>query len=265
MTASLTLAVLFALQFATPPPPSLRLEVDAFRGVRIGDTDPRSGSFLATRIVAPWAAGWSDDTDLQRTRIRDAARLERATLVLSETMHFERQSGTIRGADYWIGVRFLRIGKRDANLEIRVVRERDIQAGLGAPLAADVTAELDRPMVLTSDGDHERDPVFVTFTLRDRERISTFRYKWPRALQEAKPVYPELAKASGVRGKVVIKALIDTDGTVVEPFVLEPLQRDLDAAALDAVRKWRYRPATSNDKPIPAMVWVSCEFSPPRK
>jgi protein TonB len=55
-------------------------------------------------------------------------------------------------------------------------------------------------------------------------------------------VYPELAKASGVGGKLVIKALIDTDGAMVEPFVIESLQRDLDAAALDAVRKWRYRP-----------------------
>jgi TonB family protein len=264
MTASLTLAVLFALQFATPPPPLLRLEVDAFRGARTGN-DSRSRSPLATRILAPWAAGWSDDTDLQRTRIRDVAGLEHATLVLSETMPFERRSGTIRGAGYWIGVRFPRVGTRDADLEIRIVRDRNVEAGLGAPSAASVTAALDLPFVLTSDGENERDPVFVTFTLTDHPRISPFRYWWPRALNEVAPVYPALARASGVRGKVVIKALVDTDGTVVEPFVLEPLQRDLDTAALEAVRKWRYRPATSDGKPIPAMVWVTCHFSPPRK
>lgn len=137
MTSSLTLAVLFALHFATPPPPLLRLEVDAFRGARTGN-DSESRSPLATRILTPWAAGWSDDTDLQRTRIRDVAGLEHATLVLSETMPFERRSGTIRGAGYWIGVRFPRVGTRDADLEIRIVRDRDVEAGLGAPSAASV-------------------------------------------------------------------------------------------------------------------------------
>jgi periplasmic protein TonB len=64
----------------------------------------------------------------------------------------------------------------------------------------------------------------------------------------ARPVYPEDARHKGVQGDVVLKVRISIAGEVIgiellrgdEPFV---------AAAIAAVRTWRYRPALIDGKP----------------
>lgn len=68
------------------------------------------------------------------------------------------------------------------------------------------------------------------------------------------PVYPELARKADVEGTVVVRALIGTDGTVVDALVVEGVPM-LDAAALDAVRKARFKPALQQHRPV--AVWVS--------
>lgn len=62
------------------------------------------------------------------------------------------------------------------------------------------------------------------------------------------PVYPPVAKFNYIQGTVKIRVKVNTKGKVVEAHVLEgePL---LAAAALKAVRKWRFRPYVSSDGP----------------
>ncbi|MFZ0479391.1 MAG: TonB family protein [Terriglobales bacterium] len=60
-------------------------------------------------------------------------------------------------------------------------------------------------------------------------------------IKRVQPTYPAHARAAHVQGTVEIKARIDKEGRVVDPSVLtgDPM---LAAAALDAVRQWRYKP-----------------------
>lgn len=78
----------------------------------------------------------------------------------------------------------------------------------------------------------------------------------PALVQSAQPVYPELAKAAGVEGTVVVLAKIGRDGRVAEVRIAPgrsiPL---LDEAALAAVRRFVYTPALSHQHPV--VVWVS--------
>jgi TonB family protein len=57
------------------------------------------------------------------------------------------------------------------------------------------------------------------------------------------PVYPELARRMNLTGTVKIAVVVATNGTVKEAKVVggHPV---LASAALDAVRKWRFEPAT---------------------
>lgn len=81
----------------------------------------------------------------------------------------------------------------------------------------------------------------------------------PVLLHEARPVYPQLALAHHVEGAVGMKLLIDTAGRVSRAEVLDgpPVLRQ---AALDAVRQWRYRPASLDGEAVTMAVKVAVQF-----
>jgi protein TonB len=81
----------------------------------------------------------------------------------------------------------------------------------------------------------------------------------PAKLAGDAPEYPELAKRAHVQGDVVIECTIDPSGRVVNATVTRsnPL---FDAAALDAVRSWRYRPTLVDGVPVPVLMTVTVRF-----
>jgi TonB family protein len=80
-----------------------------------------------------------------------------------------------------------------------------------------------------------------------------------------KPAYPPAAKSQKVQGKVVIQATIDDSGGVREPYVLWSPNPILNAAALDAVRKWRYKPVATDGTPVDVEATMTIVFSLPTK
>jgi TonB family protein len=60
-------------------------------------------------------------------------------------------------------------------------------------------------------------------------------------------------------GKVAVSFIIGTDGRVHSPVVLESAGSAEDSSVLEAVRAWRYRPATCNA--VPAETESKVEFS----
>jgi bla regulator protein blaR1 len=68
-------------------------------------------------------------------------------------------------------------------------------------------------------------------------------------LTKAVPVYPPAAKKARIQGKVVLDAVIGTDGHVENLRVLSG-PPELQQSALDAVRQWTYKPYLLNGDPI---------------
>ena len=54
--------------------------------------------------------------------------------------------------------------------------------------------------------------------------------------------------------------MIDTDGRVAQAEVLRSVPL-LDAAALDAVRQWTYRPTLLNGSPVAVVMTVTVQFT----
>jgi TonB family protein len=79
----------------------------------------------------------------------------------------------------------------------------------------------------------------------------------PEPLSTPKPDYPQLAVREGVSGTVILRVLIDENGAVDDVQVLRGVKPDLglDRAAVDAVRKWRYKPATKSG--VRVKVWFT--------
>ncbi|MGB7846382.1 MAG: energy transducer TonB, partial [Candidatus Acidiferrum sp.] len=85
------------------------------------------------------------------------------------------------------------------------------------------------------------------------------RVKEPKLIRRVDPQYPPLAMQTHMQGSVVIDAIIDEHGDVVEVKVVSgpPL---LLQAALDAVRRWKYEPTYLNDQPVAVQLNVTVAF-----
>jgi TonB family protein len=80
-----------------------------------------------------------------------------------------------------------------------------------------------------------------------------------RLLSSVAPVYPAIAKSQRVAGDVRVDALIDANGQVSSMKVISgpPL---LHQAAMDALRQWKYQPATLNGTAVPMHLTVTIQF-----
>jgi len=80
----------------------------------------------------------------------------------------------------------------------------------------------------------------------------------PVAMSPIRPVYPEVAQEAGIEGVVVVQAFIDEKGRVKETLILKGIPNTgLNEAAMYAIRKTRFRPATQVGQSVPVAVWVS--------
>jgi TonB family protein len=82
----------------------------------------------------------------------------------------------------------------------------------------------------------------------------------PTKIADVTPVYPAVAQAAGIAGDVRIEAVIGRDGTVTSAKVVQGVPM-LDAAALDAVTRWRYTPALLNHAPTEVTANVTVTFA----
>jgi len=85
------------------------------------------------------------------------------------------------------------------------------------------------------------------------------RVKPPRLLNSAPPVYPPVARQRKMEGEVTIEATIDASGRVAATRIVSGPAL-FHQAALDAMRNWKYQPATLNDQPVSADVLVVLKF-----
>ncbi len=76
------------------------------------------------------------------------------------------------------------------------------------------------------------------------------------------PLYPEQARAARIEGAVVLQAVIEPDGRVSEVEVQRCNRPNFgfEDNAAAAVRRWRYKPATQQGKPVAVYLTVFVEF-----
>jgi len=78
----------------------------------------------------------------------------------------------------------------------------------------------------------------------------------PVPLTPIKPKYPEIAQEAGIEGTVFIQAFIDKKGRVIETTIIKGIPNTgLDEAAIEAIRKTRFRPAKQRERAVG--VWIS--------
>jgi periplasmic protein TonB len=84
----------------------------------------------------------------------------------------------------------------------------------------------------------------------------------PRVIFRIDPVIPEDVQRPGV---VVLAGVVNPSGQVENLTVQRTFTPAFDKACLDAIRQWRYEPATQNGRPVAVDYHVTCTFSPQRQ
>ena len=84
----------------------------------------------------------------------------------------------------------------------------------------------------------------------------------PELKKKRKPFYPQKAMTRGLNGNVILEVIVRKDGTISDPVVLRSSVPDMgfEEAAIKAVLKWRYEPATLNGKSVDVYFTLFVDF-----
>ncbi len=81
--------------------------------------------------------------------------------------------------------------------------------------------------------------------------------------QSPPPHYPSAALRRGDSGTVVVRVEVDAGGLPLDAKIIQRSgSRELDRAALEAVRNWRFQPAQSNGQPMAGSLEIPFDFKP---
>jgi TonB family protein len=83
----------------------------------------------------------------------------------------------------------------------------------------------------------------------------------PRVLKEVQPNYSPEGIGAKIQGRVLLDAIVGTDGKVRDVRIVYGLEPSLNREAVEAAKKWRFAPATSNGAPIATIVSIEMSFT----
>jgi TonB family protein len=84
--------------------------------------------------------------------------------------------------------------------------------------------------------------------------------KPPFATNQVNAEFSEEARRANYQGVCLIELVVDAKGHPQNARVVVPLGMGLDQKALEAVRRYRFKPATFEGKPVPAPITIEINF-----
>jgi len=82
----------------------------------------------------------------------------------------------------------------------------------------------------------------------------------PRAIYDPEPEYSEEARKVKYQGTVVLQVVIDADGNTRDIRSVRTLGFGLDEKAIEAVRTWRFAPATKDGRAVAVLMNIEVTF-----
>ena len=84
----------------------------------------------------------------------------------------------------------------------------------------------------------------------------------PGILKKVPPKYPYTARRRNITGQVLVRFLVNEDGAVTRPAILEAEPRGVfEKAVLQALNHWRFTPGYFEGKPVPTWVVLPIRFN----
>lgn len=258
-----TLAVV-SLAAALMAPPlaaddSLVLRFAVVVGTRAGDVRDFAQVLDAERM-SDYLSSWDPNAD--NPEIRELFALKGLSEVTRQVAILPANGGTVAGgarvgAHYWKVELDVRPAAEKSSVDLRIYRDGELHS------QPSVRVEYGRRAIVSVREESGEQHFFVVqVDRRVAAAAAAASDSHPKLLHRVSPEYPASEKASRVEGIVIALLRVETDGRVSDARIERGLGRAFDAAALEAVRQWRFEPARHGGSAVAADYRVTIRFVP---
>lgn len=129
--------------------------------------------------------------------------------------------------------------------------ELALNPGTGG-IMGDFTVDVSLGNAVNKSANENMDEIFSMGDLDNR----------PKAVFQTAPQYPSELRKEKKKGQVYLVFVVDRDGKVKNPQVKKSSHPAFEKAALDAVKQWKFEPATRDGKKVMAKMAVPITFDP---
>jgi TonB family protein len=250
--------------------------VSSLRGAGYGCKNP-----CGTPIVLPEEEAWGTPRQLEAlARVLGGDRADAVTgfIVNPGRGGESRFEGTIYPGPTWVGLEFEASVPADGgglhDLRLRIegpggssepLTEAHLLVGSERTVAIAAPSPIDGEWIVVAVT--PMDPEAVEERIKRVEKIEVLtmddRLEPPNRIRLVQPVFPEAARQEKRSGRIVLQAVIDTEGVprAVRVLRVPPGCEDLASASVEAVQQWRYEPARIDGRPVPIYFTIQVEFT----
>jgi TonB family protein len=82
----------------------------------------------------------------------------------------------------------------------------------------------------------------------------------PRRISGREPEFSEYARVGKFQGTMTVSLVVDPSGAARNVVIATPLGLGLDEKAVEAVRAWKFEPATKDGQPVAVAIMVEVDF-----
>lgn len=129
------------------------------------------------------------------------------------------------------------------------------------PLSADLEVALGSGGALAGFGDIRS--LSAAQTIQEETFDVSELEKRPESVTEVAPGYPAELRKAKIEGVVTVLFVINEDGRVEDPRVENSSRPEFEKPALEAIRKWRFRPGTKGGQSVRTFVKKPFRFRAP--
>ncbi len=83
----------------------------------------------------------------------------------------------------------------------------------------------------------------------------------PKVVYNPQPSYTDHARREHISGVVILSCIVSPDGSVRDVKMVRGVEPSLDESAMNAVKQWRFEPATKDGKPVAVFTNIEVSFN----
>ena len=82
----------------------------------------------------------------------------------------------------------------------------------------------------------------------------------PRVIKQVNPKYSESSRGVRVTGSITIGVIVSSQSAPKDPHVIRGIDDEVDRAAVEALKQWRFAPARKEGKAVAVRVVIEIAF-----